>query len=137
MAGFKAIIAKIGFPDRDKVGKDGVDAAFILMMHTLNDGSNDDKDINEIEPLIKSAVLAGKFPPYYLAILTDRNKGLKRQRQVYGTYWEKDRKSGKRVISVIEDIANVDLRRKKIGLPSLGYVAEQQRLIIPEGYNIH
>jgi tetratricopeptide (TPR) repeat protein len=137
MAGLKAIIAKIGFPDREKVGKDGADAAFILMMHTFNDGSNDERDIMEIEPLMKSAVLAGKFSPYYLAILTDRNRGLKRQKQVYGTYWEKDRKSGKRIISVIEDIPNVDRRREKLGLPSLGYVAEQQRLIVPEGYNIH
>lgn len=36
---------------------------------------------------------------------------------------------------MIEDISNVDERRKEIGLPSLRYVAEQQHLIIPEGYN--
>lgn len=88
MATFKGIINKIGFPDRDKVGKDGVDAAFIIMMHTFNDGSNDDRDIIQIEPLMKRAVLHGKFPPYYLAIAIDRNKGLKRQKQTYGTYWE-------------------------------------------------
>lgn len=135
MASLKAIMDRIGFPSRENVGKDGADAAFILLMHTFNDGSNDERDLNEIEPLMRSAVLAGKFPPYYLAILIDRNKGLKRQKQIYGTYWEIDRKSGKRIISMIEDISNVDERRKEIGLPSLRYVAEQQLLIIPEGYN--
>lgn len=104
------------------------------MMHTFNDGSNDDRDIIQIEPLMKRAVLHGKFPPYYLAITIDRNKGLKRQKQTYGTYWEIDRKSRKRLISPIEDIDKVDLRRKEIGLPSLGYAAKQQQLVLPEGY---
>lgn len=135
MSKLKSMISRIGFPDREKVGKDGSDAVFIILMHTLNDGFEDEMDIKHIEPIMKQAVLEGKFPSFFLAILMDRHFGMKKQPQRYGTYWEMDRKSNERRIMQILDVQKVDARRREIGLPSLGYTARTQNLILPEDYN--
>lgn len=134
MTALRTIIADIGFPDRKKIGQDGINAVFIILMHTLNDGVNDKENIAEIKPMLVKAVKEGNFPPFYLAILIDRNKGISNLPQTYGTYWEIDRGTGNKVITPIDDLINVDKRRKEIGLTSLAYDAVQQKLILPKGY---
>ena len=132
MEDIRDIIKRIGFPDRSKVGNEGSNAIFILLMHTLNDGVNEDINSNEIFPLIEKSVKEGNFPPFFYAILTDRQKGIKKEKQIFGTYWEN--KGNKRVIIPIKNIESVDKRRKDIGLPSLKYSSESLGLVLPDGY---
>jgi tetratricopeptide (TPR) repeat protein len=129
---FKKILANIGFPDNNKVGVDGSDAVFILLLHLLNTGVNDEENGKAIFPLIENSVKKGFFPPFYYAMLVDRQKGLKQQPQVFGTYWEN--KNGKKQITAIEDVKLVEQRRSSIGLPSLSSVIKEQNLVPPNNY---
>lgn len=132
MKSFKAIVKRIGFPDMLKVGKDGADAAFIILMHTLNSGVDEEENNQLILPLIKKSVLEGNFSSFYYAILVDRHKGLKRENQIYGTYWENVK--GKKVVTPINEIENIDKRRIEIGLPTLRYSSEIENLELPKEY---
>ena len=129
----KLIIEKIGFPDKSKVGKDGSDATFILLSHLLNSGSNDEENGKNLFPIIEKSVKNGQFRPFYYAILVDRQKGINKKPQIFGTYWEFD-KSGKKVITEIANINFVEQRRAEIGLPSLRSVINSQKLIPPNDF---
>jgi hypothetical protein len=128
----RSIIKKIGFPDRSKVGNDGADAVFILLMHTLNDRVNQKQNSDLIFPVMETAVMEGNFPPFYYAILIDRQRAIGKEEQLFGTYWEN--KGNKRIITPIENVEFVDDRRLKIGLPSLAYISNKLKLILPKGY---
>ena len=133
MEKIKVIINKIGFPDRNKVGNDGADAVFILLMHTLNSGVNQQENSELIFPLMEKAVKEGNFTPYNYAILVDRQKGINKEKQVFGTYWEI--KGNKRIITPIENINSVNRRRTEIGLPNLSYSSKKIGLVLPENYS--
>jgi hypothetical protein len=84
--------------------------------------------------MLRKAVLEGPFYPFNYAILIDRYRGIKSLPQKYGCYWKWDKK-GNKINTEIEDLENVDVRRKEIGLNLLGYSAQQHNLILPAGYN--
>ncbi|WEK18600.1 MAG: hypothetical protein P0Y49_17570 [Candidatus Pedobacter colombiensis] len=128
-----AIVKKIGFPDRDKVGEDGAVAMYILLSHLLNDGLKDKDDLEYFEPLIKISVLKGTFEPFWMANLVDRNQVIRGLKQIYGSYWEYDSKSGKRIITPVEQIENVDQKRAEIGLAPLKTV-QALGLVLPSNY---
>ena len=132
MASINKIIDRIGFPDKVKVGVDGSNSLFILLMHTLNNGVDQKINSEKIFPLIEKSVKEGNFPPFYYAILVDRQRGLRNEKQVFGTYWEN--KENKRIITPIENIESVDRRRFGIGLPRLKYSSELSNLILPKDY---
>ncbi|MCL5774090.1 MAG: hypothetical protein M1536_06890 [Firmicutes bacterium] len=109
----KEIIKRFGWPGESLVGKDGADAAWLLVQHA-------DKDIKfqkQCLVLIKEAVRKGEASKENLAYLTDRILVAERKKQIYGT--QAQIIEGRVVFYPIEDEANIDARRKEIGLPTL------------------
>ncbi|RZK18475.1 MAG: hypothetical protein EOO43_12490 [Flavobacterium sp.] len=127
------MVKRIGFPDIKKVGLDGVNAIYIMLLHTLNNKVRDKENLSILIPLMKDAVQQFSYPPFYMGIVIDRNRALSKQKQVYGTYWE-PAENKKRIILPIENIKEVDKRRKQIGLPPLIIAKTQWNQTLPEGY---
>lgn len=129
----KDIVQRIGFPNLESVGMDGVNAIFILLLHTLNNGIDDAKNIELLTPLMKKAVTDLKYPPFNMAIVIDRQRAISRQKQIYGSYWEMG-KHNKKIVTPIENIDEVDVRRKEIGLPPLSLLRKQRGYELPLDY---
>ena len=133
MTVMKQIIQRIGFPDQQKVGMDGATATFILLLHILNNKNNDEKNLEILTPLMKQAVIELKYPPFYMAIVIDRHRAINKKKQVYGAYWEMGEQN-KRIVTPIENIIEVDKRRKEIGLPPLSILKKQLGYELPPDY---
>ena len=102
-----------GFPTPEQVGRDGVNAAFLLVQH-----ADADPDFQErVLPMIEAAYRRGTIDGQNLGLLTDRILKARGQHQRYGT--QTTMKGGRLVIDPIDDSANVDDRRAMLGLPPL------------------
>lgn len=119
-ARLKEIIEKHGWPGRSLVGEDGAHAAWLLVQHADRDHAFQKRCLK----LLEKAVKAGEASGVDLAYLTDRVLVAENKKQLYGTQFRV--KDGKLEPSPIEDEANVDRRRKDVGLPSL---AEYRKMI--------
>lgn len=112
-ARLKEIIEKHGWPGRSLVGEDGAHAAWLLVQHADRDREFQKRCLK----LLEKAVKAGEASGVDLAYLTDRVLVAENKKQLYGTQFRVT--DGKLEPSPIEDEANVDRRRKEVGLPSL------------------
>jgi hypothetical protein len=108
----KKILAE-GFPTPEQVGREGVNAAFLLVQH-----ADADLEFQErVLPMIEAAYRRGTVDGQNLGLLTDRVLKAHGHKQRYGT--QTTMKAGQIVIDPIEDSANVDDRRAMLGLPPL------------------
>ena len=126
-ARMKEIVKRYGWPGPELVGRDGTDAAFLLVQH-----SPDLALQKKMLTLVRGAYEAGKLSAWNYALLLDRVLVREGKPQVYGmsvNHW-----NGKEpVLDPIEDEGNVDKRRAKIGLPSLSeYLEMMKRLYFPQ-----
>jgi hypothetical protein len=112
-ARMQAIIKQHGWPGKSLVGTDGAHAAWLLVQHADRDRPFQKRCLR----LLKVAVEKGEATGEQLAYLTDRVQVGEKKPQVYGTQlrWV----DGKLRPQPIEDEANVDRRRKAVGLPPL------------------
>ena len=120
-ARMKEIIAKHGWPGVRLVGKDGANAAWLLVQHATH-------DLNFMEQclaLMSESVKDGDASATDLAYLTDRVRVHEGKPQIYGTQF-KFAPNGSLIAEPIEDEANVDARRKILGLPSM---AEYEKVL--------
>lgn len=109
----RQIVAMQGFPTLAQVGRDGVEAAWLLVQHA-------DRD-----PALQQRVLAelaarpdhGGVSAQAYAALTDRVLVAQHQPQRYGTQFAP--KDGRLAPETMEDPAHVDQRRAAAGLPPL------------------
>jgi hypothetical protein len=109
----KQILDRHGWPGRSLVGADGAQAAWLLAQHADHDRPFQRRCL----ALLREAVQKGEATGAQLAYLTDRLRVADRRRQVYGTQLVVV--GGKPTPAPIEDEANVDRRRKEVGLPPL------------------
>jgi hypothetical protein len=109
----KEIIDKHGWPGKSLVGKDGANAAWLLVQHADKDHGFQKRCL----PLLQRAVKAQEASAANLAYLTDRVLVGENKKQVYGTQFRMA--DGKWQPYPIEDEKNVDERRKEVGLPTL------------------
>ena len=114
----KGIIAAKGWPGKKLVGGDGAKAAWLLVQHA-------DLDLafqKECLALLEKAVAAGDADAIEHAYLHDRVAVAEKRPQRFGTQF-----NGEQQPQPIEDEANVDARRKAIGLPSMDEYRKQMR----------
>jgi hypothetical protein len=121
-ARMRQIIRVHGWPGRDEVGKDGLQAAFLIVQHA--DAAPDFQ--KQCLPLIRKAADRGEVPKEAVAMLTDRVRIAEGNKQLYGTQFTQNA-AGEWVPQPIEDAAHVDERRKRIGLPPLAEYARELR----------
>jgi hypothetical protein len=118
----KAIV-RHGWPGRSLVGDDGANAAWLLVQHA---GNRELPFLEKCLELMRAAVEAGEASPKDLAYLIDRVRMYQGKPQVYGTQF-KQADGGAFVLYEIEDADRVELRRRSVGLPSLGEQEEMMR----------
>jgi hypothetical protein len=116
----KEIVATHGWPGRSLVGYEAAAAAYLLIAHAVKDPATGAPDV-AFQKL--SLDLISKMPPCeventHLAYLTDRVLLYEGKKQMYGTMLTRNEKNEK-VPQPIEDEANVDKRRAKLGLQPL------------------
>jgi uncharacterized protein (TIGR03067 family) len=112
-AWLKVVVDKHGWPGKTLVGREGAQAAWLLAQHADQDRDFQKKCL----PLIAEAVKKGEAQPTHLAYLTDRVRVGEGKSQLYGTQLRTE--DGKTEPLPIEDEANVDKRRKEVGLGPL------------------
>lgn len=107
------IIKKYGYPGKNLVGSDCSETAFMVIQHASL-GMQE-----KYLPIIKEAATKRQIRKSSCALLIDRINMRKGIPQIYGTQLEFDKVSGKYKLYPVENIKNVDDRRKKVGLDTL------------------
>ncbi len=113
LARLKEIISEHGWPSASMVGPDGVKAAFMILQHA------DHETQVRYLPLVRAAVEAGDLERRTFALLQDRVLVGEGKPQVFGTQLYQSDDTGKLELYPIEDEANVDSRRREIGMDPL------------------
>jgi hypothetical protein len=114
MKRLEEIIAQYGWPGRSLVGNEAALAAFLILQHT--DLSRQKKYFG----FVKNAALKGEVPRSAAAMLEDRILMGEGKKQIYGTQLRSGPDTGgKLVLHLIDDEANVDVRRAAVGLKPL------------------
>lgn len=126
-ARLKQIVADHGWPGKTLVGAEGAHDAWLLVQHADRDREFQAKCLE----LLANAVARQEAEPVDFAFLTDRVRVARGEKQVYGTQFQGEGEAMKPY--PIEDEANVDQRRKSVGLESLAeYAASIKQLDTPE-----
>ena len=115
LARMKEIVREHGWPGPELVGRDGSEAAFLLVQHADLDFQK------QILPFVESAYKGGELKGEDYALLLDRVLVKQGKPQVYGTQTRPldEWKDGEPALAPIEDEAHVDERRAEVGLPPL------------------
>jgi hypothetical protein len=109
--------AQRGFPGVSLVGRDGAQAAFVMMIHG---GALD--LMKQARPYFKRASRRGEVPADAYATLTDTILIKEGKPQLYGTKF--DLVNGRYVLAKTKDPAHLDARRRKLGLVPLAEYAK-------------
>lgn len=108
------IVETHGWPIISLVGKEGADAAWLILQHAI---SRPDF-MKKCFPIFESAVKENEASIKHLSCLTDGIRYFSRKPQVYGNYFDWNEK-GQFGPWIIEDPENVNERREKAGLNTL------------------
>ncbi len=115
------IVERHGWPTYTLVGKDGAKAAWILVQHADLSPKFQRRCLD-----LMTKVPRDEVSQVDVAYLTDRVLLAEGKKQVYGTQFTLA--NGKCKPRPLEDEANVDQRRKEVGLPPLAeYLKEAER----------
>ncbi len=113
LAWLKPLLLTNGWPTREALGSDGVEAVFLLVQHADRDPAFQAAML----PFLESAYREGEIDGQSLALLTDRVAKAQGRPQVYGTQTTIHGRD--LVIDPIADSEAVDARRAQLGLPPL------------------
>jgi hypothetical protein len=106
------VIATHGWPGHSLVGAEGADAALIVFSHASLDQQK------AVLPMLREAVAAGQVSASQLARREDSILVNSGNRQIYGTHFVSDA-DGHPVLAPVQDPANLEERRRSVGLPSM------------------
>lgn len=116
------IVADIGWPDANKVGRDAADAAWRILQHAI---ARPDLQRGMLE-LLKVEAEAGRIPAWQPAYLEDRIACHEGRPQTWGTQFDWD-EEGRMSPLPIADPDRIEARRAAIGLPPLAEVTAEHR----------
>lgn len=114
------VLDEHGWPTFDLVGRDGAEAAWLLVQHADAAPELQRRALEMMQPLVAQ----GQASPANFAYLTDRVRVAQRKPQLYGTQFTADTSGVQRPFP-IEDAARVDQRRALAGLGDLSSYARQ------------
>ena len=121
----REIIKTYGWPSKALVGEKASGAAWIIIQHSSP------ATIKEYLPLMRQAVARGDLHGGLYATSYDRVLLSEGKKQMYGSQFDTD--NGRCQPKPIEDEANVDKRRKEVGLDTLAeYTAQLCALYQPK-----
>ncbi|MFZ0063837.1 MAG: DUF6624 domain-containing protein [Pyrinomonadaceae bacterium] len=128
----RTIVNRYGWPGPELIGRDGSEAAFLLVQHA------DHAFQKEMLPLVEKAYRSGGLSGQSYALLLDRVLVGDGKPQVYGTQAKRfeEWKGQEPELQPIEDEANVDKRRAEVGLFTLSeYRQMLRRMYFPPSKN--
>lgn len=108
------IIDQIGYPTIDKVGKEGSEATWLIIQHSIGQPVF----MKKCAKLLEEQVPDDQANKKNLAYLTDRIAVFENKPQLYGTQFDWD-ENGKLSPNNFDNLIKVNLRRNSIGLNSL------------------
>jgi hypothetical protein len=103
------IINEFGWPGKHLVGEQASTAAWLILQHA------DLEQQKRYLPALRSAVAKGEARASNLAMMEDRILVGEGKNQLYGTQIVSDT-DGKPILHPVDDPANIDARRKAVGL---------------------
>jgi len=109
----KAYVERWGWPTAEQVGREAVEAAFLIVQHAVHDTAF----MRAMLPSIEQAYHRGDLHGEAVALLTDRLEVNAGRAQIYGTQYSL--RDGRWVLNPIADSARVDQRRRAMGMPPL------------------
>lgn len=109
----REVLSVCGWPKRSALGEEAAKAAWLLTQHADMDPEYQVLASHQL----KYAVLAKEAEPQHLALLVDRNRRLNHQPQVYGMQFFREAGGTIQFFDIVTP-AQIDRRRKEIGLPS-------------------
>ena len=110
----KAYVERWGWPTVEQVGREAVEAAFLIVQHAVHDTAF----MRAMLPRVEQAYRRGDLDGGAFAMLVDRVEVKAGRPQIYGT--QLSLVDGEWVLDSILDSARVDERRRDVGLPPLG-----------------
>jgi len=110
----KKIVSKIGWPTISLVGKKASEGAWLLVQHAVHDLKFQKKCL----ALIKKAAKNNDVDIKLIPLLEDRIRVQEGKKQIYGTQFFKDDKTGESVPKPINNIKKVETLRASFGLES-------------------
>lgn len=111
-----AMIDRYGWPGNHLVGADGSTTAFLVIQHS------DLATMQKYVPLMRAAAAKGELSYADLALVEDRILTYQHKPQRYGSQLQSNPQTGKMEFLPIEDEAQVDERRARMGMgPIAGY----------------
>ena len=113
-ARIKGIINQYEWPGFSAVGKEGSEAAWLIVQHAVLDTEFMDKCL----PLLRDATIQGEAEGWCLAFLQDRVLTMTDKPQIYGTQHDID-ENGIAYPLPIAEPEKVEALRKEVGLESL------------------
>jgi heme-degrading monooxygenase HmoA len=117
LARVEAIIAKYGWPGKSIVGADASGSAWLVIQHS------DVATQNKYLPMMSKAAEAGELDRGKVAMTIDHILVAEGKPQLYGSAFKQV--DGKIVPEPIQDEANLDARRKEVGLPPFAEYASR------------
>jgi hypothetical protein len=118
----KELVGKQGWPSISAVGRDGADAAWLLVQHADADPKFQRKCLD-----LMTRLPPGQVSKTRLAYLTDRVLLAEGKKQVYGTQFTHS--DGKWLPRPLEDEKSVDSRRAEAGLaPLADYIRQLEKV---------
>lgn len=109
-----AIVRQYGWPGYTMVGEKAAEAAWLVLQHASGDPALQRRCL----AMLRDAVIAAEAHPAQVAMLEDHIRCHEGKGQYYGTQFDWDA-AGLLSPLPLEDGANVDTRRREIGLPPL------------------
>lgn len=109
-----AIVKQHGWPGYTLVGEKAAEAAWRVLQHASGNPALQRRCLE----MLRDAVIAAEAHPAQVAMLEDRIRCHEGKGQYYGTQFDWD-EAGLLSPLPLEDGANVDIRRREIGLPPL------------------
>lgn len=122
-ARLRRVLERGVWPGAARVGADGAEAAFRLIMHCIEDPAL----LRMAAPLIEAAAAHGEAAPAQAARLEDRIAALEGRLQRYGTHLDWDAEGLLSPWPGLENPDAVDERRQAAGLPPLLESIESER----------
>lgn len=117
-----AILDEHGWPGHSRVGEEAAEAAWLVLQHAIGNPALQRRGLF----LLSEAAASGDVPMVQLAMLDDRVRICEGRAQRYGTQYDWD-EHGLLSPLPIEDEANVDARRREIGLAGLALDTRRKR----------
>lgn len=117
----KTVIEKHGWPGKSLVGEEAANAAWLMVQHADLEPKFQERCLD----LIKEAFKGGEVTGQQVAYLTDRVLVKQGKKQLYGTQFAGFGNDVKP--APIEDEANVDARRKEVGLSTMAEYERQMK----------